>query len=216
MGLIRSYTRLSDDELREINMMGSARDIADFVSSLREADPTISTDIDKAYQALELMFDRSAMPVNPVRGQGMAPGNIDFGEGIPNYMSPEYVVATRDILAHITFDTLLDDTTATELARQEVWPMMRHWDDGAVEHLGPIEELRRETDDRGALLAGREDAFELRRCAGPTGHRLLLAGGDLRSVLGGDGPRRITGHVAGEDHDSQRAVGARDGAASGV
>lgn len=58
MGLIRSYTRLSDDELREINMMGSARDIADFVSSLREADPTISTDIDKAYQALELMFDR--------------------------------------------------------------------------------------------------------------------------------------------------------------
>ena len=38
--------------------MGSARDIADFVSCLREADPTISTDIDKAYQALELMFDR--------------------------------------------------------------------------------------------------------------------------------------------------------------
>lgn len=65
----------------------------------------------------------------------MVPGNIDFGEGIPNYMSPEYVVATRDILAHITFDTLLDDTTATELARQEVWPMMRHWDDGAVEYL---------------------------------------------------------------------------------
>ena len=49
----------------------------------------------------------------------MVPGNIDFGEGIPNYMSPEYVVATRDILAHISFDTLLDDTTAqNSLARR--------------------------------------------------------------------------------------------------
>ena len=67
----------------------------------------------------------------------MVPGNIDLGEGIPNYMSPEYVVATRDILAHITFDTLLDDTTATELARQEVWPMMRHWDDGACRISAP-------------------------------------------------------------------------------
>ena len=135
MGLIRSYTRLSDNELHEITMMGSARDIAVFVGSLREADPTISTDIDKAYQALELMFDRSVAPVNPIRGQGMVPGNIDFGEGIPNYMSPEYVAVARDIIAHMTFDTLLDNTTPADLAQHGVWPMMRHWNEGAVEYL---------------------------------------------------------------------------------
>jgi hypothetical protein len=134
MGLIRSYTRLSDAELGEINLLGPTGDVVEFVCDLREADPTISVDIDKAHYALALMFDRSALPVNPVIGQDSVPGNIDFGEGIPNYMSPDYVAATRDILAHITFDTLLDLTTAADLTQQRVEPF-RNWTDGGIEYL---------------------------------------------------------------------------------
>ena len=68
MGLIRSYTRFSDAELHEIHLQDSTEDVVGFVNDLRDADPTITVDIDKAFEALGLMFDRSGLPVNPSRG----------------------------------------------------------------------------------------------------------------------------------------------------
>lgn len=134
MGLIQSYTRLSDADLHEIHLRGSTTDVIEFVYALRDADPTVTVSIDKAHTALELMFDRSGLPVNPIRGQGSIPGDIDFSEGIPNYMCPEYVKATRDILAHTTFDTLRDTTTAADLTRQQIDPF-RNWKDEHFEYL---------------------------------------------------------------------------------
>ncbi|HEY9312639.1 DUF1877 family protein [Williamsia sp.] len=134
MGLIQSYTRFSDADLHEIHLCDSTHDVVEFVYGLRDADPAMTVDIDKAREALELMFDRSELPVNPLRGQGSIPGNIDFSEGIPNYMSPEYVAATRDILAHITFDTLLDSTSAADLTQQQIGPF-RNWNSQNIEYL---------------------------------------------------------------------------------
>lgn len=82
MGLIRSYTRFSEAELHEIYLQDSTEDVVGFVNDLRDADPTITVDIDKAFEALGLMFDRSGLPVNPVVGQGSMPGEINFSEGI--------------------------------------------------------------------------------------------------------------------------------------
>ncbi|MGK9269894.1 YfbM family protein [Williamsia muralis] len=134
MGLIRSYTRFSDAELHEIYLQDSTEDVVGFVNDLRDADPTITVDIDKAFEALGLMFNRSGLPVNPVVGEGSMPGEINFSEGIPNYMSPSYVGATRDILAHMTFDTLLESTTIADLTDQRVRPFL-NWRNENIEYL---------------------------------------------------------------------------------
>ena len=52
------------------------------------------------------------------------PGDINFSDGIPNYMSPSYVAATRDILTHMTFDTLLESTTIADLTDQRILPFL--------------------------------------------------------------------------------------------
>ncbi|PZU04390.1 MAG: hypothetical protein DI630_01315 [Gordonia sp. (in: high G+C Gram-positive bacteria)] len=134
MGLIRSYTRFSDAELNEIYLQDSTEDVVGFVNDLRDADPTITVNIDKAFEALGLMFDRAGLPVNPVVGQGSMPGDINFSEGIPNYMSPSYVAATRDILAHMTFDTLLESTTIADLTDQRIPPFL-NWRNENVDYL---------------------------------------------------------------------------------
>lgn len=134
MGLIQAYTRLSDADLHEIHLRDSTQEVIEFVYALRDADQTITVNIDKAHDALALMFDRSGLPVNPIRGQGSIPGDINFSEGIPNYMSPDYVAVTRDILVHTTFDTLLDATTAVDLTQNQVSPF-RNWNSQNIEYL---------------------------------------------------------------------------------
>ena len=134
MGLIRSYTRFSDAELHEIYLQDSTEDVVGFVNDLRDADPSITVDIDKAFEALGLMFDRSGLPVNPIVGEGSMPGEINLSEGIPNYMSPSYVAATRDILVHMTFDTLLESTTIADLTDQRVGPFL-NWRNENIEYV---------------------------------------------------------------------------------
>lgn len=135
MGLIWVLTRLTDADLYKIYSMDRSSDIADFVSSLAQADPSVTVSLDKSFVALELMFDRAGLPVNPVSGQGSIPSGDDFGEGIPNYMSPDYVVAVRDVLTHLTFDTLLENTGKNELSELRVRPFGPAWDDGHLDYL---------------------------------------------------------------------------------
>ncbi|ORM26912.1 DUF1877 family protein [Williamsia sp. 1135] len=135
MGMILTLTQLTDAGLHEIHALGEAGDISEFVWGLSEADPSVTVDLDKSYDALEVMFDHARIMVNPISGQGTIPGDYDFGEGIPNYMSPEYVVAARDCLVHMTFDTLLEATGTKELSKLRVPPFLHSWDAGGIEYL---------------------------------------------------------------------------------
>ncbi len=146
MGMVMQYTRIRADELIRLRVLlrddpNRAFDFYDELADDEVAVPTRTTDLDKAWAALDFLLERTGAPVDVIHG-GERLGEDEWGYEPPRYLDPGTVSTAARYLARTPFDELFRHYEPTAMAGlyPEIWDhsagtreyLRSHYDDLTV------------------------------------------------------------------------------------
>ncbi|WHU47736.1 DUF1877 family protein [Gordonia sp. L191] len=128
MSVTAGFTRLSPAELATLRTF-APEDTYDHLEALEEADESgvpRGEGLDQTWDGMAFLWQRSGLTPNPFAGTG---DTIELANGGVDVLDPAMVMACAQMFDGLSFADLRGNATAPELARADLYPFGRHFDE---------------------------------------------------------------------------------------